>query len=134
MNISIILAHPNQGSFNHAIANTAADALRGNGHRVILHDLNQENFPPLLTAPELQGDAKLEPAVSQHCAEIAAADGIIVVHPNWWGMPPAILKGWIDRVLRPGVAYRFLEGDCAALRAGIWTCRLFARRCPSYAM
>jgi putative NADPH-quinone reductase len=33
------------------------------------------------------------------------------VHPNWWGQPPAILKGWIDRVLRPGVAYRFLEGD-----------------------
>jgi putative NADPH-quinone reductase len=39
------------------------------------------------------------------------ADGIIIVHPNWWGMPPAILAGWIDRVLRPGVAYRFVEGD-----------------------
>jgi len=34
-----------------------------------------------------------------------------VVHPNWWGQPPAILKGWIDRILRPGVAYQFLEGD-----------------------
>jgi putative NADPH-quinone reductase len=33
------------------------------------------------------------------------------VHPNWWGQPPAILKGWIDRVVRPGVAYRFDEGD-----------------------
>jgi putative NADPH-quinone reductase len=111
MNISIILAHPNPGSFNHAIANAAADTLRGNGYRVILHDLNQENFPPLLTAPELQEDAKLEPVVARHCAEIAAADGIVIVHPNWWGMPPAILKGWIDRVLRPEVAYRFLEGD-----------------------
>jgi putative NADPH-quinone reductase len=30
-----------------------------------------------------------------------------VVHPNWWGQPPAILKGWIDRVLRQGVAYEF---------------------------
>ena len=37
--------------------------------------------------------------------------GIIVVHPNWWGQPPAILKGWMDRVIRPGVAYEFLEGD-----------------------
>ena len=35
----------------------------------------------------------------------------MVVHPNWWGQPPAVLKGWIDRVVRPGVAYRFLEGD-----------------------
>jgi putative NADPH-quinone reductase len=35
----------------------------------------------------------------------------VIVHPNWWGQPPAILKGWIDRVVRPEVAYRFLEGD-----------------------
>ena len=111
MNISIILAHPNPGSFNHAIAGTAADALRRNGHQVVLHDLWREKFPPLFTAAELQKDAKLKPAVKRHCAEIAAADGIVIVHPNWWGMPPAILKGWIDRVLRPEVAYRFREGD-----------------------
>ena len=100
MNISIILAHPNPGSFNHAIAGTAADTLRRNGHEVILHDLCQEQFPPLLSAVELRKDAKLDPVVAQHCKEIAIADGIIITHPNWWGMPPAILKGWIDRVLR----------------------------------
>ena len=33
------------------------------------------------------------------------------MHPNWWGQPPAILKGWLDRVVRPGVAYRFEAGD-----------------------
>jgi len=33
------------------------------------------------------------------------------VHPYWWGQPPAILKGWIDRIIRPGIAYGFLEGD-----------------------
>ena len=32
-------------------------------------------------------------------------------HPNWWGQPPAILKGWVDRVVRPGVAYEFREDD-----------------------
>jgi NAD(P)H dehydrogenase (quinone) len=111
MNISIILAHPNPGSFNHAIANMAADTLRQNGHKVTLHDLCQEQFPPQLSTAEFQKDAKLEPEVARHCGEIASADGIIVVHPNWWGMPPAILKGWIDRVLRPDVAYRFVEGD-----------------------
>jgi putative NADPH-quinone reductase len=35
----------------------------------------------------------------------------VIVHPNWWGQPPAILKGWVDRVIRPGVAYAFEEGD-----------------------
>ena len=111
MNISIILAHPDPGSFNHAIASAAADALRQLGHEVILNDLCQEKFPPLLSAAELRKDAKLEPVIARHCKEIANADGIIIVHPNWWGMPPAILKGWIDRVLRPEVAYRFIEGD-----------------------
>jgi putative NADPH-quinone reductase len=111
MNISIILAHPNPGSFNHAIADTAVDALRRSGHEVMLHDLCQEQFPPLLSTAELQKDAEFDPIIARHCEEIASADGIIVVHPNWWGMPPAILKGWIDRVLRPEVAYRFLEGD-----------------------
>jgi len=111
MNISIILAHPNPGSFNHAIANAAAEALRRNGHKVALHDLCREQFPPLFSAAELQTGAKLEPIIASHCKEIAAADGIIIVHPNWWGMPPAILKGWIDRVLRMGIAYRFVAND-----------------------
>jgi putative NADPH-quinone reductase len=111
MKISIILAHPNPGSFNHAIATTAADALRQNGHAVILHDLCREQFPPLLTPAELQKNPELQPSVAGHCEEIAAAAGIIIVHPNWWGMPPAILKGWIDRVLRMEVAYRFVAND-----------------------
>jgi NAD(P)H dehydrogenase (quinone) len=111
MNISIVLAHPNPGSFNHAIAKTATQAARAAGHNVKFHDLCREKFPPLLSAAELQKKVKLNPVVARHCREIAGADGIIVVHPNWWGMPPAILKGWIDRVLRPEVAYRFVEGD-----------------------
>jgi putative NADPH-quinone reductase len=118
MNISIILAHPNPESFNHAIANTAAQEARQNGHKIVLHDLYQEQFPPLFTAAELQPNAKLDPIIASHGREIAGADGIIIVHPNWWGMPPAVLKGWIDRVLRPDVAYRFVtnaRGEGVAL-------------------
>jgi NAD(P)H dehydrogenase (quinone) len=111
MKISIILAHPNPGSFNHAIADKAAETLRRNGHEVILHDLYREQFPPLFSAAELQTNPTLDPPIARHCAEIAVADGIIIVHPNWWGMPPAILKGWIDRVLRTEVAYRFVADD-----------------------
>lgn len=111
MNASVILAHPAPGSFNHAIADTAARALRAAGHCVAFHDLYQEQFPPLFSAAEIQQNAELDPAVARHCAEITAANGIIIVHPNWWGMPPAILKGWIDRVLRPEVAYRFVAND-----------------------
>lgn len=111
MNISIILAHPNPRSFNHAIAATVAETLRRNGHHPIVHDLCAEKFDPVLPAEELVRDAVLPPVIRQHCDEIVAADGIIIIHPNWWGTPPAILKGWVDRVLRMGIAYKFVAGD-----------------------
>ena len=111
MKISIILAHPDPNSFNHAIAHTSEEVIKKMGHRVIFHDLYAERFDPILEHKEIPTDADLPVDIVLHCAEIAEADGIIVVHPNWWGQPPAILKGWIDRVIRPKVAYRFLEGD-----------------------
>lgn len=110
-NISLILAHPDKGSFNHAIAAAVRKTLKDNGYRVYFHDLYKEKFDPLLFEYEFSKDAPIPPMIKTHCRQITQADGIVIVHPNWWGMPPAILKGWIDRVLRPGVAYRFLEGD-----------------------
>jgi NAD(P)H dehydrogenase (quinone) len=111
MRISVILAHPHPGSFNHAIAKTAVQALVNNGHQVDFHDLYLESFDPVLGFEEMARDALLDDAIEIHCRELAMADGIIIIHPNWWGMPPAILKGWVDRVIRPGIAYEFLEGD-----------------------
>jgi putative NADPH-quinone reductase len=109
--ILIILAHPDPGSFNHAIAEAAAQAARRQGHAVTLRDLHAERFDPVLPATEIPRGATLPPWLADHCADLATADGIVVVHPNWWGQPPAILTGWIDRVVRPGVAYTFEEGD-----------------------
>ncbi len=111
MKVSVILAHPYKGSFNHAIAETANIALNALGHTVFFHDLYAERFDPILDYDEIPRDARLDPVVTRHCEEIAEADGIVIIHPNWWGQPPAILKGWVDRVIRPGVAYRFLDDD-----------------------
>jgi NAD(P)H dehydrogenase (quinone) len=111
MKISVILGHPHQGSFNHAIAGTVVQTLQRSGHVVRYHDLYAEGFDPITTHEEIPKGAPLDPAIQRHCDEITEADGIVVVHPNWWGQPPAILKGWVDRVLRPGVAYEFEEGD-----------------------
>jgi len=111
MSVSVILAHPNRQSFNHAIAAACVQALDLQGHEVHFHDLYAEQFDSLLPFEEFGRDATLPLLVGQHCAEISTASGIIIVHPNWWGQPPAILKGWVDRVIRPGVAYEFSDGD-----------------------
>jgi NAD(P)H dehydrogenase (quinone) len=111
MKISVIIGHPDPNSFNHAIALAASERLSADGHTVWYHDLYQERFDPLLYAEEFGQEARLPFLVDEHCCQIARADGIVIVHPNWWGQPPAIVKGWIDRVIRPGVAYRFEEGD-----------------------
>jgi NAD(P)H dehydrogenase (quinone) len=107
----VILAHPDPNSFSHAIAETALTTLGELGHHVAFHDLEKEGFDPVLPSREIPEDGKVVAAIREHCEDLVSADGIIVIHPNWWGMPPAILKGWIDRVMRPGVAYRFLEND-----------------------
>ncbi len=111
MRISVILAHPKKGSFNHSIAEVAIRTLRHLKHEVFFHDLCAEKFDPVLPDEEIPEDGIVNPVIQKYCEEISVSDGIIIIHPNWWGQPPAILKGWIDRVLRPGVAYEFLEGD-----------------------
>ena len=118
MNVLVILGHQQPGSFCHAIANLAVRNLRAAGHQVTFHDLYQEAFDPLLPPAEIACTAPVPAAIAAHCAEVTAADGYLVVHPNWWGQPPAILKGWLDRVLRQGVAYRFGPDGVVELLAG----------------
>jgi putative NADPH-quinone reductase len=111
MNILVVLAHPNQKSFNYTIAQTVIHTLQQLGHQVVFHNLYAEGFNPILESEEIPAEASINPTLQRYCDDLASADGIVIVHPNWWGQPPAILKGWIDRVLREEVSYRFVEGD-----------------------
>ena len=120
MKVSILLAHPSPTSFNHALAAAVCRAATQNGHTLNFHDLYAEQFDPVTPAAELARDAVLPPVIEQHCREIGEADGIVIVHPNWWSDPPAILRGWVDRVLRPGRAYQFVpDGQGGARPAGL---------------
>jgi putative NADPH-quinone reductase len=111
MNILIVLAHPNQKSFNHAIAHRVSAALKRLHHNILFHDLYAEKFNPVVSTDDLDKNRVPDSRLRVYCDELQEADGIIFVHPNWWGAPPAMLKGWIDRVFRPGVAYKFDPGD-----------------------
>ncbi|MGE4293035.1 MAG: NAD(P)H-dependent oxidoreductase [Desulfovibrio sp.] len=111
MKILVILGHPHPGSLNHALAEAACESLRQDGHEVVFHDLCAEGFDPALPHREIPRGVEPEETVEAHVRELEQAEGIVIVHPNWWGMPPAVLKGWIDRVFRPGRAYTFADGD-----------------------
>lgn len=105
-----ILCNPRPGGYNLALAASAREKLLALGHEVYLHDLYKEGFNPVLDASELTRSFSLDGLVQVHCNELAGCDGLLVFHPEWWGQPPAMLKGWIDRVFRQGIAYD-LEGE-----------------------
>ena len=110
MKTLLILGHPKPTSLNHAIAETSVSVLKTLGHEVVVHDLYQEHFDPVLPADEEnQPDAELPAYLQVHLRHFKEAEGVIFIHPNWWGGPPAILRGWIDRVVRNGSCYNFTK-------------------------
>ena len=111
----VVIGSPNPRSFCHAMATRAADALERNGVECDIHDLYVEGFQPVAPLDEASTvgmdveaavAACADAVVRTHRRALAQADYLVVAHPNWWGKPPAIMAGWLDRVLVPGVAYR----------------------------
>jgi len=108
MKILLVLGHPKPNSLNHAIAETAVAVLNTLGHEVIFRDLYQERFDPVLPdGEEHLPEEELPRYIQDHLRDFKESDGVVIVHPNWWGGPPAILRGWVDRVVRTNSCYNF---------------------------
>ncbi len=108
MRFLIVLAHPLKDSFASSVARVARETLEGNGHVVDLLDLYAEDFDPRLGESERRGyfDTPYDTrAVAGIVERLQQADGLIFVFPQWWFNFPAILKGFFDRILVPGVAF-----------------------------
>jgi len=118
MTASVILAHPRPGSLNHALADAAARGLRAGGFEVALHDLYAEGFDPRLRPEEVETTAFADALAGRHARELLIASRIVVVHPVWFFHVPAIAKGWVERVVREGVAFAMTaDGIVGRLRA-----------------
>jgi NAD(P)H dehydrogenase (quinone) len=111
MHVLVVLAHPGAGSYTHAVAGAAVRGFERAGHRVTTLDLYASGFAPAMTAAEraaYHGEQPLlDPQTIEHAALVRSAQVLAFVYPTWWSGPPAILKGWLERVLVPGVAFRF---------------------------
>ena len=120
----IVIAHPSMSSFSHAMATVAQDILSACGYSIAMHDLYTEKFDPVQSAVESSNTTSDDALVEQHCADLVRADLILIFHPNWWSQPPAILKGWVDRVFRLNTAYGYpLNAGFEAVPVGLLKAR-----------
>lgn len=104
---AVILAHPDEDSFNAAVARTWCETARSCGHEAELRDLYRLGFNPVLKSSEQpRPDCyAMSNDIAAELAAIASADFFVLVYPVWFGAPPAILKGYVDRVLGSGFNY-----------------------------
>jgi NAD(P)H dehydrogenase (quinone) len=113
MRFLVIYAHPVEGSFQSALHRCAVDTLIAAGHEVDDCDLYAENFQPVLTTAERRAYHSPTPdtaSVGREIERLRHAEGLVFVFPTWWFGMPAILKGYIDRVWVPGVAFELRNG------------------------
>lgn len=135
----IVLAHPEPQSYSAHLARTAQGALQAAGYQVTLSDLytigfdpaegplhfsqrkHRERFDPSTEQRHAFDQGRLPPFVRDELSRLEAADVLMLQFPLWWYGPPAILKGWLDRVLAYGAAYtskmRFATGKFKGKRA-----------------
>jgi len=107
MNCLIVYSHPNPQSFNHAILETLAGALKAGKNDVRIRDLYGMNFDPILKAKDFQLMDKKSVAADVQVEQdhVRWADVLVFIFPVWWNSLPAIARGYVDRVLSVGFAY-----------------------------
>lgn len=113
--VTLVLAHPSAGSLSAALARAARAALASVGADVRVHDLYADGFDPRMPTCEVGTTELADELVARYVADVLATDAFVIVHPVWFFNVPAILKGWIDRVMREGIVYAHGPAGMAGL-------------------
>jgi putative NADPH-quinone reductase len=122
MRALVIYCHPRRGSFTEAVRDVVLDRLAAAGAEIRLRDLYAEGFDPVLSAPEHAGyedESANRAPVAGHVDDLRWCDTLIFVYPTWWYGLPAMIKGWLDRVMLPGVAFLMPDAKNADIRPGL---------------
>ncbi len=113
MNTYVIYCHPDPESFTSAVRRRAVDALHRAGHDVRVSDLYADGFDPAMSSDEVVGyfgPPEGKPAVADYCRNLQWCAALVFIYPTWWSGQPAMLLGWLDRVLIRGVAWELPDG------------------------
>jgi putative NADPH-quinone reductase len=119
MKALVVYAHPVPESFGAALRDTVVATLTEKGHEVRLVDLNAIAFNPVMSADERRhhfDHGVNEIPVADQIEHIMWCEMLVFVYPTWWYGLPAILKGWLDRVWVPHVAFIMPEADGGNIR------------------
>jgi NAD(P)H dehydrogenase (quinone) len=119
MKVVIIFNHPYDGSFCNVILQSVTKGLTEANHQVEIIHLDKDNFNPVMTAADLKAfrDKKpIDPKVIEYSSTIKDADHLIFIFPIWWELMPAMTKGFIDKVIFPGVAYDYANASNTRMR------------------
>lgn len=108
MKALVIYCHPNPESFTAAVRNAVLAGLAAGGHEARVIDLYGEGFDPVMSREEREGyhtPGENERPVAAHLAALRWCDALIFIYPTWWYGPPAMLKGWLERVFVPHATF-----------------------------
>ena len=114
MKVIIIFNHPYEGSFCNAILNSVTRGLQQANHEVDIINLDKEGFNPVMTSQDLKAfrdKQPLDPKVIEYKDRLELAEQVVFIFPIWWELMPALMKGFIDKVIFPGVAYDYVNGS-----------------------
>lgn len=122
MKTVIIFNHPYRKSYCNAILQSVIKGASGAGHEVDLIHLDDDNFDPVMREKDLEAFAqaknnkldalrKVDPLVLQYKNRLEDAQYIVFIFPIWWELMPALTKGFIDKVIFPGVAYDYTKNE-----------------------
>jgi NAD(P)H dehydrogenase (quinone) len=112
MKVVIIFNHPYDGSYCTAILNSVLKGLQLANHTADLIHLDKEGFNPVMTAEDLKGFSEhkaIDPKVIEYKKRLEDAEHLVFIFPIWWELMPAMTKGFIDKVIFPGVAYNYTK-------------------------
>jgi NAD(P)H dehydrogenase (quinone) len=120
MKHAIVIAHPNPASLTHAVGETYRQSVEALGDRALVRDLYAMRFDPCLRASEIPMPTGFHfgPDVVAEREALADVDVFAFVYPFWFNAPPAILKGYVDRVFSMGFGYEPGMGGTESLLDG----------------
>ncbi len=107
--VLIVIGHARTASLCHHLLEVVRATAEEERAEIRVHDLLTDGFDPCLRFAEgetqaMAPAAKDDPLAHRYCEDVRWADTYVIIHPVWWSAPPAILKGWVDRILVHSVA------------------------------